>query len=222
VEVVAGGHHIHAVLEGNAVHQVPLGETAARAWRPPRHVLDHRNGRAYLVGDPRDHQPRTPGRRKGLALRLRFDGIVEDAEIEVEAGRVVAVVEQHVPQRERVLAARHGHQHTLPAGEHPVTADRLAHLVAEEVEKIGRAEGRVVASQLERCGRAALAALHCNELRELGSDRGWPASDGSWLRSTASSTASDGSWLRSTASPTASDGSRLRSTASSTASDGSW
>src|SRR5262249_33621538 len=68
--------------------------------------------------------------------------------------------QQHVPQRQRVFAARHGDQHALTTREHLVTADRLAHLIAEEIEEVRRAEGRVVASQLERRGAATLAALH--------------------------------------------------------------
>src|SRR5262249_41743957 len=95
-----------------------------------------------------------------LALGLRFDGIVEDAEVEIEAGGPVALVDQHVPQRERVLAARDGDQHGLVSREHPVLADRLADLIAEELEEVRRAERRVVAPEPEHGRLSALAALH--------------------------------------------------------------
>src|SRR5262249_50416732 len=52
------------------------------------------------------------------------------------------------------------HQHPLVPGEHSVLADRLADLVAEELEEVRRAESGVVASELEDCRLTALAALH--------------------------------------------------------------
>src|SRR4029450_5170228 len=86
--------------------------------------------------------------------------VVEDAEIEVEPGGVVALGDQHVPQGERVLAPRDGHEHALVPFQHAVLADRLPHLVAEELQEVGRAEGGVVPSQLQHGGAPALATRH--------------------------------------------------------------
>ena len=97
---------------------------------------------------------------EGLALGLGLDRIVEDAEVEVEPGRLVARLDQHVPQGERVLAAGHRHEHGLVGREHLVLADGLRDLLAEELLEIGRAEGGVVARQLDDRARPALAALH--------------------------------------------------------------
>src|SRR4029453_13370015 len=85
---------------------------------------------------------------------------VEDPEIEVEPGGPVALVDQHVPQRQRVLAARDGDQHLLVAFEHPVAPNRLPDLIAEELHEVGGAEGGVVPSQLEDGPVPALATLH--------------------------------------------------------------
>src|SRR6185295_2633160 len=82
------------------------------------------------------------------------------AEVEIEPGGRVAVGEERVPQRQRVLATGDGHQHRLVAAEHPELADGLADLVAEELHEVDGAEGRVVAPQLEGGLSPALRALH--------------------------------------------------------------
>src|SRR5439155_2004806 len=89
--------------------------------------------------------------------------------------RPVPLGDQHVPERERVLAAGDGDEHVLVLLEHAVLPDRLADLVAEEVEKIRSAEGGVVAAELEYRRPAALPALHCRGAREAGAIGGWPA-----------------------------------------------
>src|SRR5499433_525446 len=160
VEVVAGRDHRDAVLERHAIHQVALGQAAAGARRPARDLLDDRHRSAHLVAHGADDQRHAAGRGERLALGLRLDRVVEDAEVEIEAGRPVALVDQHVPEGERVLAAGHGHQHRLVAREHPVLADRLADLVTEELEEVRGAERGVVAAQLEDGRLPALAALH--------------------------------------------------------------
>ena len=105
VEVVAGRHHRHTVLERRTVHEVALGEAAARARRPPRDGLDDRDRRSHLVADGGDDQRDVASRGEALALGLRLDGILEDPEVEVKSGRPVSFVDQHVPERERILAA---------------------------------------------------------------------------------------------------------------------
>jgi hypothetical protein len=101
-----------------------------------------------------------PREAANAALGLGLLRVVEDAQVEIEAGRLVAVLDQHVPQGEGVLAARHPHHDLLVAGEHLVAVHRLRDLLAEELEEVRRAEGRVVTSQLEGGGAPALAALH--------------------------------------------------------------
>src|SRR5580765_1360675 len=160
VEVVAGGHHRHPMVERHPIHEVALREAAAGARRPPRDVLDDRHRRADLVAHGADDQRDAAGRRELLALGLRLDRVFEDPEVEIETGRLVAFVDQDVPERERVLAAGDGDQYRFVAREHPVLADRLADLVAEELEEVRRAERGVVAAQLEDGGLPALATLH--------------------------------------------------------------
>src|SRR3954466_7735573 len=84
--------------------------------------------------------------------------VVADAETEVDAVRVVAEVEQDVPQRQRVLAAGDGDQHLLVAAEHPVLVDRPAGLLAAVAQEALGAERRVVASYVDDGGRAAALA----------------------------------------------------------------
>src|SRR5207237_1008539 len=83
------------------------------------------------------------------ALGRGLDGVVEDAQIEIEPRRLVARLDQHVPQREGILAAGDGDQDLLLAAEHPVLADRLRDLLAKELLEVRRAEGGVVPRQLE-------------------------------------------------------------------------
>jgi len=113
-----------------------------------------------LVTDRGHHQRDVARRGESLALGLRLDGVVEDPEVQVEPGRPVPFVDQHVPERQRVLAAGDGDQHELVLGEHPVLPDGLADLIAEELEEVRRAECGVVTPQLEHGGLTALAALH--------------------------------------------------------------
>src|SRR5207244_4032890 len=87
-------------------------------------------------------------------------------------------LDQHVPERERVLAAGDGDEQVLVLLEHTVLPDRLTDLVAEKVEKIRGAEGGVVAAELEYRRPAALPALHCRGAREAAPFGGWPATRG--------------------------------------------
>src|SRR5437879_4844618 len=176
VEIVTGGHHGKPALEGDAIHQVALAEPASRTRRSSRHGLDDRHGRADLFGDGGDDQRHAMGGREFLAAGLRLDGIVEDAEVEVEAGRPVALLDQHLPQRQRVLASRHRHQHGLLGREHPVLADRLADLIAEELDEVRLAEGGVVPPELDDRPSAALPAFQEASpiISPLASPRGAP------------------------------------------------
>src|SRR5439155_493949 len=160
------------------VHEVALGEAAARTRGPARDVLDDGDRRADLLGHGRHDQRHVapPGER--LALPPGLHGVLEDAEVEVEARRPVPLVDQHVPERERVLAAGDGDEQVLVLLEHAVLPDRLTDLVPEEVDKIRSAKGGVVAAELEYRRPAALPALHCRGAREAGPFGGWPATRG--------------------------------------------
>src|SRR5437016_1192344 len=160
VQVVAGGHHREAVLERGPIHQVALGEAAPGARRPPRDLLDVRDRSAHRLGHRGDDERHPPRRREGLALGLRYDRVLEDAEVEVESRGLVALLEEDVPERQRILAAGDGHQHALLSTEHAVLADGRGHLPAEEGEEVRRAEGGVVPPELHRRPVAAPGALH--------------------------------------------------------------
>src|SRR5207244_5174769 len=132
----------------------------ARARGPLRDVLDDGDGRADLLDHGPHDQWDTPRGGERLALRPGFDGVVEDAEVEVEPRRRVPLVEQDVPERERVLAAGDRHEDVLVFLEHAVLPDGLTDLIPEEVEKVRSADGGIVAAQLEHRRPTALPALH--------------------------------------------------------------
>ena len=73
---------------------------------------------------------------------------------------VVAEVEEHVPERERVLAPRDGDEDPVVGRHHPEAPDRLLDLGAEHREEMLGAEGRVVTPDLDHGGRPTAPALH--------------------------------------------------------------
>jgi hypothetical protein len=85
----------------------------------------------------------------------------------VVAGRVVAHVEQHVPQRERVLAAADADEEAVVLREHLVIVDGLGDLVADVTQEAVGAESGVRARDLDLGRRTAAAAF--------GRDPGRPA-----------------------------------------------
>jgi hypothetical protein len=68
VQVVAGGHDRHPLVERDAIHQVALAQATPRAGRTPRHLLDDRHRRADLVGHPPDEQRHAAAGGERLAL----------------------------------------------------------------------------------------------------------------------------------------------------------
>ena len=130
----------------------------ARKMEPALHCVAALHSPETGIVD--SHQFMTALRGELLALDPGFHRVLEDAEIEVQAGGPVAFVDQHVPERERVLAPRDGDQHRLVLREHVVLPDRLANLIAEELEKVRSAERGVVTPELEDRRLPALAALH--------------------------------------------------------------
>ena len=149
VEVVAGGHHRVAVLERGAVHQVALGEAAGRAGRAPRGLLDHRECGAPTASATRSMMQRLAARGgERLALGLGLDRVVEDAEVEIEPGGLVARPRSARPRARASPCRRRRPPDRLVAREHLVLADRLGDLLAEELEEVR-------ASRRRRCGAAA-------------------------------------------------------------------
>src|SRR5215467_1272843 len=160
VQVVPSGDHAIAVLHRRPVHQVAFAEAAGGAGRPTRRLLHLRDRGAHALGHRLHDQLLPAGSREGFALGLGFDGVVEDAEVEIQTGRGIAGLDQDIPQGEGVLPAGDGYQHGLVEGDHPMLADGLGDLLAEELQEVRRAEGRVVTRQLDDRARPALAALH--------------------------------------------------------------
>src|SRR5439155_8438436 len=115
-------------------------------------------GRILIECDHAQGEAAVRGELDGLGVReLR---VRPDAEPEVEPGRVVAQLGEHVPEREAVLPARDRNQEALRGREHALAGDRALDLAAE-VEEVARpAEGRVVGAELDLGLRPAARALH--------------------------------------------------------------
>src|SRR5207244_2788978 len=161
VEVVAGGKHVEAAGERRGIEVVALHRSAGGARRPPAGGGDGGHPEPGTLGLELHHAKRE-GAAGGepLHLLLRGVGVLADAETEVEARRVVAEVDEHVPQREAVLAPRDRDQDALAEHEHVLRGDRSLHLTAEVEEVAGPAEGRVVRPELDLGAFAAPFAFH--------------------------------------------------------------
>src|SRR5205823_3240134 len=90
----------------------------------------------------------------------RVAGVLADAQVDVEAVAVVPEIQQHVPERQAVLAAAHRHQHLLRVAEHLVVANRPLDLVTEESLEAIAAVGGVVAPDLDPRLLTAACAAH--------------------------------------------------------------
>src|SRR5439155_24812856 len=87
-------------------------------------------------------------------------GVPADPEAEVEPVRLVAEIDENLPGAERVLPARHGHQHPLPGLDHVEAVDRPPHLLPTVPHAAVGAEGGVVAAHVDQRGGSAAATLH--------------------------------------------------------------
>ena len=70
-----------------------------------------------------------------------------DAQVDVQAGDVIALPGKLQHQGQRILAARKGHQDAFVTGEELLAFDALFHLTGKELEVTVGAEGGVVAAQ---------------------------------------------------------------------------
>ena len=110
------------------------------------------------------------GGKRGRILAA-VAGVLTDAETDVQTVGLVAELEQDVPDRERVLAAAHRHEHALARLEHPEVLDRLLDLAPAQLEQVVAAEVGVVARQVDDRRLAAHAALtHCSPSRDDRAD----------------------------------------------------
>src|SRR5581483_11037261 len=161
IEVVPGREHVEPALDRGAIEVVSLHLAARRARRSTREACDGRDGEPVgLLVERDDPERKAARRREGGGLRVRLVGIRPDAEPEVEAGRVVAELREHVPEREAVLPARDRNEDALAGREHPLRRDGAFDLSAEEKQKTRPAEGRVVRPELHLGARPAARALH--------------------------------------------------------------
>src|SRR5262249_50397053 len=74
--------------------------------------------------------------------------------------RAVAERDQHVPQRQAVLAARHRDQHRFVGIEHALLGDGPLDLALEVEDEAGTTEAGVVLAQLDLGGRFAAGGLY--------------------------------------------------------------
>ena len=91
--------------------------------------------------------------------------VLTDPQPQVQAVGLVPRVEEQIPERERVLTTRHRDEDSLVGRQHPMVVDRLLHLAPAVLEKVVRAEVRVVATQVDDRRPAADTALHRVTLR---------------------------------------------------------
>src|SRR5262249_34898026 len=161
VEVVARHEHVEAALGGGAIEVVTLHRAARRARDATcggRDRGDAETARLLLERDDAKREPAARRERRRLVVRdVRVPG---DPEADVEPGRVVAEVDEDVPEREAVFASRDGDQQPLLFAEHPLAGDGTLDLAAEDEQEARPAEGRVVRTELHLRGRATARALH--------------------------------------------------------------
>src|SRR4029453_6768956 len=86
--------------------------------------------------------------------------VLADPEAQVQPVGPVAELEQDVPQRERVLAARDRDQDPVRGLEHVVRLDRALDLLAYVAQEAFGTERRVVTTDLDDGWRLAPPALH--------------------------------------------------------------
>src|SRR6266536_3539062 len=160
VEVVAGGDDVVSVLDGDRVEQVAFRQTT----RATRSSVRRRGGARDVVtefgGEIDLVELETSIMRICARGVTRGLGVLADPEPQVQPVRAVAEVDEEVPQRERVLPARHGHDDALAGTDHVVILDGAADLLGAVLHEVVTAERGVVPADIEHRRRPADAALH--------------------------------------------------------------
>ncbi len=150
---------VEPAVQRRAVEHVALRQPADRARRPRSLPPGGRDVEAVVTLQVDDDELRAAFVRERLGHAARPVGVPADAQTQVQPRRVVAEVEQDVPQRERVLAAGDGDQDPVLRREHVVSL--IARFTCSwNVEEAILAVRRVVPPHLDHRGSAASVALH--------------------------------------------------------------
>ena len=146
IQVVARGQGVETFVQGHLVEEMPFDLAAGRADGTVEALLDQRNGQA-LGGQFLDHELQAVLGAKALHHAAGHGRGFRDAQVDVQAGDVIALPGKLQHQGQRILAARKGHQDAFVTGEELLAFDALFHLTGKELEVTVGAEGGVVAAQ---------------------------------------------------------------------------
>ena len=146
VQVVARGQGVETFVQGHLVEEMPLDLAAGRADGTVEALLDQRDGQA-LGGQFLDHELQAVPGAEALHHAAGHGRGSRDAQVDVQAGDVIALPGKLQHQGQRILAARQGHQDAFVTGEELLAFDALFHLTGKELEVTVGTEGGVVAAQ---------------------------------------------------------------------------
>ena len=127
---------------------------------------------AVVAGQVDVHEPGAVLGGEALGVAAGVVAVALDPEADVEPVGAVAQPQQDVPQRQRVLPARDGHEHPVAWCDHRVLFDDAFDLVTAVGQEAALAEPGVVAAHLDDRRFAANPAFH-----ELGGCGGEPGLD---------------------------------------------
>ena len=145
IQVVARGQCVETFVQGHLVEEMPFDLAAGRADGTVEAFLDQRDGQA-LGGQFLDHELQAVLGAKTLHHAAGHGRGFRDAQIDVQAGDVIALPGKLQHQGQRILAARKGHEDAFVTGEELLAFDALFHLTGKELEVTVGAEGGVVAA----------------------------------------------------------------------------
>src|SRR5665213_358110 len=160
VEIVAGREDVVAVTQRGFVEDVTLRQSAGRTRRALRGAGPTFDVEAVLgLEVDFDQLPPSAG-GEGTRVHRRVLGVRADAEPDVQTVGLVAEVAQQLPQPERVLASRDGHQDSVAGLDHVEMIDRAPDLLSAVAEEARAAIPGVVAAHLDDGRLATTTALH--------------------------------------------------------------
>ena len=185
VEVVPGRQHRVPFFEREPVHHVPLGQAARRTRLAlPARLCARNFGNGFAVsgGNVNDVEDRRGARGKGrrivigairhspLAMRHKLPRLFErqvrvrfgivDAQPDVQPVRLIAEPQQHIPQRERILAAAHRHEDALVAREHFIFFDGAFGLRDKPLAVMLGAQGEFVVAHVDDRAFVTFSTTH--------------------------------------------------------------
>ena len=174
IEVVAGDQDVVAAIQGRPVHDVTFGQPAYGAGlvlAALRAGGGLRDRGAFQRGDidDRQAQPSVGGEVFGQALRFaRVGQPAVNAQADVQPVGLVSEPVQHVPQAERVLAARNRHEEPRLRPEHAVLLNEALGLFGQPLQVMLPAERQLVLAHIDGGFGPALPAFHRTALRASG------------------------------------------------------